>query len=257
VREQESAAPPRHGRQSLYTAKLEERDSYMRLLDLVLSNRPYTTGRDAVRKKVLNWLEGDNARIAPGPPLLQVDQPSYTPMRVYADENDSTVRIGRYCSINETVTLMPGAEHYLDAVTTFFFYWGMGEGEPEGRGSKGPIIIGHDVCISRDALVLSGVNIGHGAVVGARAVVTKNVAPFEIVGGVPARHIGWRFDEQVREELLRIAWWDWPVEKVLAHRTQLYGRGDAVVDFIARHGGKVDAMTSALSCEVCDKELQQ
>lgn len=149
---------------------------------------------------------------------------------------------------------MPGSEHPLDAVTTFFFYWGMGEGEPESGLSRGPITVGNDVWMGRDALVLSGVTISHGAVVGARAVVTKDVAPFEIVGGVPARHIGWRFDEQIREELLKIAWWDWPVNKVVAHRTQLCGRGDAVVDFIARHGGKVNAMTSVEQCMICDPQ---
>jgi hypothetical protein len=175
-------------------------------------------------------------------------------MRVYAQPADPAARIGRYCSINETVTLVLGSEHPLDAVTSFFFYWGMGEGEPEPSISRGPIVIGNDVWIGRDALVMSGVTIGHGAVVAARAVVNKNVAPYEIVGGVPARNIGWRFEEQTREELLKIAWWEWPVEKVLAHRTQLYGRGDAVVDFIARHGGKVDAMTSALQCETCNPD---
>jgi acetyltransferase-like isoleucine patch superfamily enzyme len=225
----------------------------MKLSRLILPSPAYRALREALRRELLHWFEGAAAFSAPGPPILIAEQPTYAPMRVYAQGGDPPVRIGRYCSINETVTLMPGSEHPLDAVTTFHFYWGMREGEPEEGFSRGPITINNDVWIGRDALVLSGVTINHGAAVAARAVVTRDVAAYEIVGGVPARHIGWRFDEQTREELLKIAWWEWPVETVVAHRAQLYGRGDAVVDFIARHGGKVDAMTSAKQCEICDR----
>lgn len=225
-----------------------------KILKLILPVRTYKACRLALRRVVLRWIEGDSASLAPGPPVLITEHPTYAHMRVYAQPGDPPVRIGRYCSINETVTFVPGSEHPLDAVTTCHFYWTMGEGEPEPSLSRGPITIGNDVWIGRDALVLSGVIIDHGAVVAARALVTKDVAPYEIVGGVPARHIGWRFDEQTREELLKIAWWEWPVEKVLAHRKQLYGHGDAVIDFIARHGGKVDTMKSVLLCEVCQPD---
>jgi acetyltransferase-like isoleucine patch superfamily enzyme len=225
----------------------------MKLLKLILSSRAYQSSRKALQRRVMQWVEGDRVWPAPGPSMLIAEQPTYAPMRVYYANGDPPVRIGRYCSINETVTLMPGSEHPLDAVTSFFFYWGMGQGEPEQTLSRGPITIGNDVWMGRDALIMSGVTVGHGAAVAARAVVTKDVAPYEIVGGVPARHIGWRFDEQAREELLKIAWWEWPVEVVLAHRAQLYSRGD-VVSFIARHGGKVDAMTSAEQCQICDRQ---
>lgn len=224
----------------------------MKLLKLLRPSRAYRALRGSLRRELLHWLEGYAAFSAPGPPMLIAEQPTYAPMRIYTQGGDPPVRIGRYCSINETVTLMPGSEHPLDAVTTFHFYWGMREGEPEAGLSRGPITVGNDVWIGRDVLVLSGVTINHGAAVAARAVVTKDVAPYEIVGGVPARHIGWRFDEQTRGELQKIAWWEWPVETVVAHRAQLCGRGDAVVDFIARHGGKVDGMTSAEHCEICD-----
>jgi acetyltransferase-like isoleucine patch superfamily enzyme len=225
----------------------------MKLLKLILSSRAYQSSRKALQRRVMQWVEGDRVWPAPGPSMLIAEQPTYAPMRVYYANGDPPVRIGRYCSINETVTLMPGSEHPLDAVTSFFFYWGMGQGEPEQTLSRGPITIGNDVWMGRDALIMSGVTVGHGAAVAARAVVTKDVAPYEIVGGVPARHIGWRFDEQAREELLKIAWWEWPVEVVLANRAQLYSRGD-VVSFIARHGGKVDAMTSAEQCQICDRQ---
>ncbi|UWG48100.1 Acetyltransferase (isoleucine patch superfamily) [Halanaeroarchaeum sp. HSR-CO] len=80
--------------------------------------------------------------------------------------------------------------------------------------NKGPIKIGSDVWIGRRAMILSGVEIGHGAIIGAGAVVTKNVQPYEIVAGVPAMHRGWRFSEELRDQLLSIAWWTWDDERI-------------------------------------------
>lgn len=77
-----------------------------------------------------------------------------------------------------------------------------------------PIRLGNDVWIGRDAIVLRDVNIGHGACIGAKAVVTKDVEPFEIVAGVPAQNIGWRFDKSTREKMLDIAWWDWEIDEI-------------------------------------------
>jgi virginiamycin A acetyltransferase len=94
-------------------------------------------------------------------------------------------------------------------------------------------VIGSDVYLGFEALVLSGVTIGDGAIIGARAVVTRDVAPFEVVGGNPAQHIKWRFDEPTRDALLRIRWWDWPHEKVLAHMDEI--NSPDVAGFIAKH----------------------
>jgi hypothetical protein len=80
---------------------------------------------------------------------------------------------------------------------------------------------------------MSGVTIGHGAIVAPRAVVLHDVQPYEIVGGNPAKHIKWRFDEPTREALLRIAWWDWPEEKVARHRHEI--DSPDVQGFIERH----------------------
>jgi chloramphenicol O-acetyltransferase type B len=223
----------------------------MKPLDLIVPPHARKSAREALRRRLVHWIEGDNVYSAPGPPILIAEQPTHAPMKVIHGYGDPPVHIGRYCSINDTVTFMPGSEHAMDAVTTYGFYWGMGLGEPEVLASRGPITVGNDVWMGRDALIMSGITIGHGAVIAAGAVVTKDVAPYEITGGVPARHIGWRFDEQVRGELLKIAWWEWPVETVVAHREQLYSSD--LVDFIARHGGKVDGMTSALHCAICGR----
>ena len=79
---------------------------------------------------------------------------------------------------------------------------------------KGDIVIGNDVWIGYEAVILAGVTIGDGAVIGSRAVVTKDVPPYTIVGGVPAKTIRRRFDEDTVEELLGLRWWDWPEEVI-------------------------------------------
>lgn len=80
--------------------------------------------------------------------------------------------------------------------------------------NKGDIIIGNDVWIGYEAVIMAGVTVGDGAIIGTRAVVTKDVPPYTIVGGVPAKPIRKRFDNETLDELLRIRWWDWPEEKI-------------------------------------------
>lgn len=80
--------------------------------------------------------------------------------------------------------------------------------------NKGDIMIGNDVWIGYEAVIMSGVHIGDGAVIGTRAVVTKDVPPYTIVGGVPAKKIKMRFDRQTVEDLLELKWWDWTSEKI-------------------------------------------
>lgn len=84
----------------------------------------------------------------------------------------------------------------------------------EAWDNKGDIIIGNDVWIGYERLILAGVTIGDGAIIGTRAVVTKDVPPYSIVGGVPAKSIRKRFDDETIVELLRLKWWDWSEEKI-------------------------------------------
>ena len=80
--------------------------------------------------------------------------------------------------------------------------------------NKGDIVIGNDVWIGYEAVIMAGVHIGNGAIIAARAVVTKDIPPYTIVGGVPARLIRKRFDEEVIRELETLKWWDWSAEKI-------------------------------------------
>ena len=131
--------------------------------------------------------------------------------------SERKVMIGSFCSIAQNVTIITGGIHPVDWVSTFPFRirWGLlGACEDGMPHSNGDVVIGSDVWIAEEAMILSGVTIGHGAVVCARAVVTKDVPPYAIVGGVPARVIRFRFPSGVVEELLAIRWWDWSDDEI-------------------------------------------
>jgi chloramphenicol O-acetyltransferase type B len=124
--------------------------------------------------------------------------------------------IGNYCSIADGVMIILGGEHRTDGVTTYPLVelW---DPPPSGQPlstSKGDVIIGSDVWIGINALILSGVTIGSGAVIGAGSVVARNVQPYSIVVGNPARHIRFRIPEESIAQMLEIAWWNWPEDKV-------------------------------------------
>jgi acetyltransferase-like isoleucine patch superfamily enzyme len=132
------------------------------------------------------------------------------------------LKIGRFCSISENVTVHLGLNHPTHRVTTYPFKaflddWPEAEpltGSHFGPQSKGDVVIGNDVWIGYGAMILSGVTIGDGAVIGAGAVVTKDVEPYAIVAGNPARLIRKRFDEQTIARLLEVRWWEWPADKI-------------------------------------------
>ena len=135
--------------------------------------------------------------------------------------NHDTLRIGKFCSIACGARfLFTSANHTLSSLSTypfpiFFEEWGLDKKEiTSAWDNKGDIIIGNDVWIGYEALILSGVTIGDGAIIGARAVVTKDVPPYTIVGGVPASPLRKRFSERTIAGLLDLKWWDWPEEKI-------------------------------------------
>ena len=129
--------------------------------------------------------------------------------------------IGMFCSIAAN-TRINALEHPLERLTThkltyrpneYFRYLGVDTNFRERRRAK-EVIIGNDVWVGHGAVILPGLTIGDGAVIGANAVVTRNVAPYEIVAGVPASLLRLRFPPEIIERLQRLAWWDWPVERL-------------------------------------------
>ncbi len=124
--------------------------------------------------------------------------------------------IGSYCSAAPGVHIMAGGNHTTRVATYPFRSRLLGEWFPEDNISKGPVIIGHDVWIGTGAFIMSGLQIGSGSIVAARAVVAKSFPPYSVIAGNPARLMRQRFDDATVAALLRIAWWDWPHAQLAA-----------------------------------------
>ncbi len=129
--------------------------------------------------------------------------------------------IGKFCSIAcGTKFLFNCANHTLKSLSTYTFPLFYEEWELEKSNittawdNKGDIVIGNDVWIGYEAVIMAGVHIGDGAIIAARAVVTKDVPPYTIVGGTPAKEIRKRFDTEVIKQLLKLKWWDWSTNKI-------------------------------------------
>lgn len=136
-----------------------------------------------------------------------------TPLVDHANQ-DARLKIGSFCSIAGGVKILLGGNHNVKAITTFPFYERL-PNVPAHKETKGNVIIGNDVWLATDCLILSGVSIGHGAVVAARAVVTKDIPPYAIVGGNPAKVIRYRFPEDICQALLANPWWALPREEII------------------------------------------
>jgi acetyltransferase-like isoleucine patch superfamily enzyme len=137
---------------------------------------------------------------------------------VWRWDEPATLIIGKYCSLSIELVIQLGGNHRPDFVTTYPFSaiadWPEAadiEGHP---ASKGDVRIGNDVWIGMGALILSGVTIGDGAVIAARAVVSRDVPPYAIAAGNPARIVRMRFPDDVIRKLLRLRWWDWDIDRV-------------------------------------------
>jgi acetyltransferase-like isoleucine patch superfamily enzyme len=143
---------------------------------------------------------------------------------------DDRIAIGKFCSLAKDVVIFGGGNHIMTRATTFPFKWLSAETEPEERytdaASKGTTIIGHDVWVGHGATILSGVNIGNGAIVSAQAVVSRDVPAYAIVVGNPAKVIRYRFKPETVERLLELAWWDWEPAKIAANLELLYANPD-------------------------------
>ncbi|HHJ4328213.1 TPA: CatB-related O-acetyltransferase [Klebsiella pneumoniae] len=138
-------------------------------------------------------------------------------MPIVHDWNEgSTLSIGSYCSMADNVQIFLGGHHRIDWVSSYPFPAYLEEAahiEAFG-GTRGDVTIGSDVWLCSNCTILSGVNVGHGAVIASGAVVSRDVPAYSVVAGNPARHIRWRFDEETRLELLKSAWWDWPEQEI-------------------------------------------
>lgn len=135
--------------------------------------------------------------------------------------NNERLIIGKFCSIARGAKfIFTSANHTLKSLSTypfplFFEEWNLDKANvTDSWDNKGDIIIGNDVWIGYEAVIMSGVTIGDGAIIGARAVVAKDVPPYTIVGGIPAKPIRKSFSDEVVSSLLEIKWWEWSDERI-------------------------------------------
>jgi len=135
---------------------------------------------------------------------------------------DSRAYIGKYCSIADNVHLFLGGNHDLNRITTYPFALSQGIDGPQLKiggptFSNGDIMIGNDVWIGSHVSIMSGIRIGNGAVIAAYSHVVKDVADYEVVGGNPAKHIKFRFSQQTIDFLLKLKWWNWSEQEIIAN----------------------------------------
>jgi virginiamycin A acetyltransferase len=150
--------------------------------------------------------------------------------------------IGKFCAIARDVRfIMNGANHKLSGLSTYPFQifgngWEKVMPAPGDLPYKGDTVIGNDVWIGYDALIMPGVKIGNGAIVSSRSVVVSDVPSYTIAGGNPAKAIRQRFDSDVVARLEALAWWDWPIETVTRHLHLIVGGDIDALAAVAPHG---------------------
>ena len=176
------------------------------------------TLRDACILQQAKWTGG----------LIECGEFTYGIPIVHQWDDKTRLKVGKFCSIGGGVNILLGGEHHHEWLTTYPFDVLLDGGQAK---SKGDVIIGNDVWIGDFVTILSGVTIGDGAVIAAGSVVTKNVNPYHIVGGVPAKEIRERF-KRWPEIWMYLKWWDWPLEKIAEALPILQNENvDALVEF--------------------------
>lgn len=190
-------------------------------IERLLAGSP--TRRLLLRSKAREYsLRFPGARISPQSQIpkgdISIGRGTYGRFEIRLFHPSDRVVIGNYCSIAREVLVLAGGEHRTDTVATYPLRAKLDTYRVNPDvASKGAVEIGSDVWFGVRTTVLSGVEIGNGAIVGACSVVTKDVPPFAVVAGNPARQLRSRFSDDVIEELQRIAWWQWPEDRIKRH----------------------------------------
>ena len=159
---------------------------------------------------------------------VEVGKETYGELNVVTFSNESKLVIGNYVSISPNVSFLLDVEHHIDHISTYPFRVKTLKKQKAESFSKGNIIVGDDAWIGYGAIILSGVRIGQGAVVAAGSVVTKDVPPYTIVGGCPAKQIRKRFRDEIIENALQLDYSQLTKELICKHESELYSKVDNV-----------------------------
>ena len=196
-------------------------------------------------------------------PKIEVGE--YTYYNAYNDADDSTafetrnvlytagpekLIIGRFCAIASGARfLLSSANHPMLGSTAFPFFIFGGDWLERTADllpqipSRGDTVIGNDIWIGRDAMIMPGVTVGDGAIIGTGAVVASDVPPYGIVVGNPARLLRRRFSDEDITRLLRITWWNWPIETITEHIRTIWAGTPAELEQVAEHAGLLEGVT--------------
>jgi acetyltransferase-like isoleucine patch superfamily enzyme len=177
----------------------------------------YFIKKRLINKKYVN--DTFTNEIIKGPNIFIGNYTYGMPQILIYDSNSSLI-IGKFCSFGGDIKIYLGGNHRTDWISTYPFnsfkfafpeFHNRIKGHPQ---SKGDVIIGNDVWVGNNSIILSGVSVGDGAVIGANSVVTKTIGAYEIWAGNPARFIRKRFDDEKINFLTKIAWWNWEIKKI-------------------------------------------
>ena len=206
----------------------------LRALKWVLDKPELSATHKINRSIYFRAFEGRKLALPYSHPQVSVGDYTYgfRPESFFSYHPDDRVRIGKFCSLADGVKFVFG-HHPTNQVATYpFRALCCGYASYYDAKSKGHIEIGNDVWIGLNVIILSGVKIGDGAVIAAGSVVTKSIPAYSIYGGVPAKFIKHRLHDDHISELLKIKWWNWPIEKIRENEALFYGDVD---EFIKAH----------------------
>jgi acetyltransferase-like isoleucine patch superfamily enzyme len=213
-------------------------ENYDRLVDSLEAMEDHRGAKAALlEKRKIHKFKLPHTRLFSAYIKYSIGQFTYGAPIVKDWHQGSTLKIGNFSSIAENVNILLGGNHPIEWISSFPFGVVFDEFQEQcdnyPKLSKGDVIIGNDVWIGINSTILSGIQVGDGAIIAAGSVVTKNVEPYAIVGGNPAKLIRKRFSDEQITKLLAIKWWDWEIDKI-RENVGLIASGN-IEEFIQRH----------------------